>query len=255
MGNHKYRLFMVDLDGTLIGKDSLVSARVAIAISKIARRLKVSIATGREAADVKLFAGQLGLKDPQISENGALVVEPVTGRQLKSWPKGPESTRHILSGLRELGLEYMATRPNGTLAEPKSTTGGVLARISALDLEETKADLVMNYFQARKDINSVKVFLPYNNKWAVDFTRLGINKATATEWIASFLGLGLDTIVAAGDSYNDLPLLRSAALAIVMGDAPSELKSVADYIAPPVCEDGLAVAIEEFLIPRLDGFR
>ena len=40
-----------------------------------------------------------------------------------------------------------------------------------------------------------------------------------------------------------------------MGDAPSELKSVADYIAPPVCEDGLAVAIEEFLIPRLDGFR
>jgi hydroxymethylpyrimidine pyrophosphatase-like HAD family hydrolase len=84
---------------------------------------------------------------------------------------------------------------------------------------------------------------------------LGINKVTATEWIASFLGLGLDTIVAAGDSYNDLPLLRSAALAIVMGDAPSELKSVADYIAPPVCEDGLAVAIEEFLIPRLDGFR
>ena len=255
MGNHKYRLFMVDLDGTLIGKDSLVSARVATAMSKISKRLKVSIATGREAADAKLFSGQLELKNPQISENGALVVDPVTGRQLKSWPMGPESTRHILSGLREMDLEYMATRPNGTLAEPKSTTGVVLARISALDLEEAKADLVMNYFRTRIDINSVKVFLPYNNKWAVDFTRSGVNKATATEWIASSLGLGFDAIVAAGDSYNDLPLLRSAALAIVMGDAPSELKAVADYIAPTVCEDGLAVAIEEFLIPRLDDLR
>ena len=36
-----------------------------------------------------------------------------------------------------------------------------------------------------------------------------------------------------------------------MGDAPEELKAIADYVAPSVDEDGLAVAIEEFVLPRL----
>ncbi|MCH8109871.1 MAG: HAD hydrolase family protein, partial [Chloroflexi bacterium] len=40
-------------------------------------------------------------------------------------------------------------------------------------------------------------------------------------------------------------------LRIVMGDAPDELKAIADYIAPSIDEDGLAVAIEEFVLPRL----
>ena len=34
-------------------------------------------------------------------------------------------------------------------------------------------------------------------------------------------------------------------------EAPDELKEVADYIAPSVDEDGLAVAIEEFILPRI----
>jgi hydroxymethylpyrimidine pyrophosphatase-like HAD family hydrolase len=58
-------------------------------------------------------------------------------------------------------------------------------------------------------------------------------------------------MIAAGDSYNDLPLLEVCGLRIVMGDAPDELKAIADYVAPSIDEDGLAVAIEEFVLPRL----
>ena len=36
-----------------------------------------------------------------------------------------------------------------------------------------------------------------------------------------------------------------------MGQAPDELKAIADFVAPAVDEDGLAVAIEEFVLPRL----
>ena len=70
-------------------------------------------------------------------------------------------------------------------------------------------------------------------------------------WL-SIAGADQSQITAAGDSYNDVPLLKAAGLRIAMGDAPDELLALADYIAPPVEEDGLAVAIEEFVLPRLD---
>ena len=64
-------------------------------------------------------------------------------------------------------------------------------------------------------------------------------------------GLDPEQLIAVGDSYNDLPMLEACGLGIAMGDAPSELKSIADYVAPSVDEDGLAVAIQEFVLPRL----
>ena len=66
-----------------------------------------------------------------------------------------------------------------------------------------------------------------------------------------FVGVNVQEMVAAGDSYSDLPLLNVCGFAIAMGDAPQELQAVADYVAPPAEEDGLAVAIEEFVLPRL----
>ena len=64
-------------------------------------------------------------------------------------------------------------------------------------------------------------------------------------------GIDLADSVFYSDSYNDLPLLEVCGLRIVMGDAPDELKAIADYVAPSIDEDGLAVAIEEFVLPLL----
>ncbi len=120
-----------------------------------------------------------------------------------------------------------------------------------MDLEDSKADDVIGIFSEHPDLHVVKVHLPYNGLWAVDFTRDGVNKATAIEWLRNSLGLDTASLVGAGDSYNDLPLLESCGLRIVMGNAPDELKAIADYVAPSVDEDGLAVAIEEFILPRI----
>jgi hydroxymethylpyrimidine pyrophosphatase-like HAD family hydrolase len=59
-------------------------------------------------------------------------------------------------------------------------------------------------------------------------------------------------MIAAGDSFNDLTLLEVCGLRIVMGNAPEELRCIANYVAPPVEKDGLAVAIEEFLLPMFE---
>ncbi|MCI0439285.1 MAG: HAD hydrolase family protein, partial [Chloroflexi bacterium] len=115
MHSTKYEAFLIDLDGTLIGRDELISPKVLDAVSGIASRLKVSIATGREPADVLRFSRQLGLTAPQISDNGALVLDPASGAEVWSAPLGPLQSEPILAALDALKIAFIATHPGGTV--------------------------------------------------------------------------------------------------------------------------------------------
>ena len=55
--------------------------------------------------------------------------------------------------------------------------------------------------------------------------------------MAQMIGVNAADMMAAGDSYNDLPLLRLCGFGIAMGEAPDELKAVADFVTAPVEED------------------
>ena len=246
-----YAALVVDLDGTLIGRGGQISPGVAQAVGKVVQRLRVSIASGREPSDVLGFARQLGLTAPQVSDNGAMILSTSTGRPLWTAPLQPARAREIVDILRHLGLALIATHPEGTITDASEITRWNQVRVSALDMKESQAEELVARFSARSELNVVKASLPYNGLWAVDFTAAGVNKGAAVQRMARMLGIDAVTIIAAGDSYNDLPLLRLCGLRIAMGDAPDELKDIADFVAPSMDEDGLAVAIEEFVLPRL----
>ena len=93
--------------------------------------------------------------------------------------------------------------------------------------------------------------LPYNGLWAVDFTRSGVDKSTGISQVGESIGVKAADMAAAGDSFNDLPMLLSSGLSIAMGNAPEQVKAAAHFVAPPVEEDGLAFAIREYIIPRV----
>ena len=242
---------LIDLDGTLIGRDELISPRVAQAVIRISRNLKVSITTGREPADVIKFARQLGLTTPQVSDNGALVLDPNTGEELWRGSIDSNNARGIVDTIRRLDISLLATHAGGSVTDPSLITHWDLTRVSALDMEENQADELVACFESSRDLSVSKASLPYNGKWAVDFTKAGINKASSARFLARLMNIDTGQIIAAGDSHNDLPLLQVCGLRIAMGDAPEEIKSIADYVAPSVDEDGLAVAIEEFVFPRI----
>ena len=75
-------------------------------------------------------------------------------------------------------------------------------------------------------------------------TDAGASKGTALERIRSTLHAS-SPLIAAGDDFNDLPMLERANIKIVMETAPDELKTHADIIAPPATEYGLIPALKE----------
>ena len=75
-----------------------------------------------------------------------------------------------------------------------------------------------------------------------------VSKGKALAALASHLGISLDEVMAVGDGPNDVSLLTSAGLAVAMGNAPDDLKSVADYSTLDTEHSGLAAAIRKFLL-------
>jgi len=241
---------LVDLDGTLMVTDE-VSPRVAGAIAKVSRHIPVSIATGRRASDVREYAGRLGLSAPQICNGGATLIDPISGEYLWNTHLRDVSARGIIETLDRYSIPFIATHPRGDSEATSQIAHWDLTRISAMDIPESRADELVSMFAGDPVLNVVKVFLHYNGWWAVDFTAAGVHKGSAAMVLAKRMGIGPQQFIAAGDSFNDLPMLEIAGLRIAMASAPPEMKELADYVAPPVEQDGLAAAIEDVVLPAL----
>ena len=254
----------VDLDGTLLRPDQKISRNVVDSVRRLNDRVPVSIATGRERLETIRFASDLGLTAPQICDGGAAIFGMPDGQVEWSLPLETPAAKAVICELQSVGARFFATHPEGAYTnllspdvadlpwvttDPAAAQGIEFTRISALDLSQRGATKLAATLGRRLRLNTARAYLPYNDKWAVDFTHCDANKGIAAARAAAMAGVDLDNSVAIGDSYNDLPMLRACGLAIAMDGAPNEVLSAAQHVVPSVHVDGLSTAIEEIVMP------
>ena len=242
----------LDLDGTIIGPDERITTAVKDAIARLAARIPVFIATGREPHDVFNYARQLGLTGPQLSDGGAAILDPVECRHIWSANLGPELAPEVLDLIGELDARFVATHVQGTFRRVSDIPDWDIVRISALDMSREDAEALTVRFSSHPRMSVILASLPYNGLWAVDFTVKGVDKGSGIARMGKMLGVEPSEMACVGDSYNDLPMLRACGLPIGMGGAPEEIRAAAKLTAPPVDENGLAYAIERYILPRVN---
>ncbi len=81
-----------------------------------------------------------------------------------------------------------------------------------------------------------------------DITARGADKGTALMTVAAHLGIDREDTVAFGDGGNDKSILQAAGTGVAMGNAPDDVKAVADYVTANIDEDGIARALEQLRI-------
>jgi hydroxymethylpyrimidine pyrophosphatase-like HAD family hydrolase len=62
------------------------------------------------------------------------------------------------------------------------------------------------------------------------------------------LGIDPQRVLAIGDNDNDIPLLQAVGFGVGMGNGTPGLKAVADWVAPPLEQDGAAVALRRWVL-------
>ena len=246
-----FKAFLLDLDGTLARAFLEVAPRVADAVRRVSKELTVSIVSSRDYMVVGELADSLGLASLQISEGGARVFDPKT--QETPWLRSLTSpdARRIIAFLEEHDLPFSAVDGDRKVESAGEVSDWRITRVTATSLTPSLAREIADRFGAMAGIHTSMIVRIDNGDWMVDFTHAAATKATAVARYAGLVGIEPSQIIAAGDSFNDLPLLQACGLRIAMGNAVPELKAIADYVAPSVDEDGLATAIDEFVLPAL----
>lgn len=82
----------------------------------------------------------------------------------------------------------------------------------------------------------------------IQFFPKRLNRKAAMDALFSRLGIGFEQVMSIGDAAMDAPVIREAAIGVAVGNAPGWLKAEADYVAAPYYENGVAEAIEKYLL-------
>jgi Cof subfamily protein (haloacid dehalogenase superfamily) len=129
---------------------------------------------------------------------------------------------------------------NGTRGEFEG--GRTLIKLVLIfeDLEERLR--IYRRLAERKDL-SVTFFADNN----IEILPRGVNKGEAVKFTAARLGIGMDQVMAIGDSDNDKEMIGEAGIGVAMGDGWENIKGLAGRITLPCDEDGAAAAIESVL--------
>jgi len=101
----------------------------------------------------------------------------------------------------------------------------------------------------RRQYTPAELYLTTSVATFLEATNPYVNKGTAVRYLAEeLLGLEIANVMAIGDNFNDLEMLEYAGIGIAMGNAPEGVQAIAQWVAPSVDSDGVAVAIEKFLL-------
>ncbi len=268
-----YRLLVLDVDGTLVNKKGAVSAADRTAIKKAAALgVPTSLSTGRVIQACVKIIRELSLDGYHIFYDGALVTNLATGEELYARPISGTVVKDAVEFARASGTylelystsHFFAERENWSddihrrffRVEPTFTDfSGIWEReriikaelVAHNAAEEVKVAEFRRHFGRRLRFSTAST-PAFPDVRFINITDPGVSKGEALKALAAHLGMRLEEVMAIGDGTNDLPLLEAAGLAVAMGNAPDELKAVADYITLDVDHSGVAAAVERFLL-------
>jgi len=268
----KYKLLVLDIDGTLVGKNTIVSAENKAALKRAtARGVTVSLCTGRAPQGAAIVLNQLGLDGYHTCFDGALVINPESRGTIFSQVLDQKALKQAIEWSRTNNLdldlytatEYFAEREtwSTTVHRQFFSVAPVIKRFEDINGKE---NIIKIGTVARSKDDSQKVTEFQNQfKGKFNFTRVRtpaypevdfinvvstlVSKGRAVLELAAYLKIEQREIIAIGDGPNDISLLETAGFAIAMPHAPDELKAIADYITTDVEENGVAEATNKYL--------
>ena len=87
----------------------------------------------------------------------------------------------------------------------------------------------------------------------MQFFPKGLNRTRGIEKLLEKLGITMDEVMSIGDSVLDADAIRASGVGVAMGNAPSWLKEQADFVTAPYDQDGVAAAIEKFILEESES--
>jgi Cof subfamily protein (haloacid dehalogenase superfamily) len=262
------KLVAFDVDGTLIGPNLVISEMVRETIARMQRAGAAGcLVTGRMYRATLPFARELGFEAPLICYQGAAIIDPMTDEVLAHAALGSDLVSELIGVTERDRMHLQLYRNDEYYCEARNRFSDLYASLAMAEpvivpsLREafayspaTKAVVVADasvaerYFGELRERFAGRAYVTRSLPEFVELLDLKVDKGTALRFVAARLGVGMEETIAIGDSWNDAPLLEAAGFAIAMGSAPAELQAIADAVVGDLAHDGVAEAIEKYVL-------
>jgi Cof subfamily protein (haloacid dehalogenase superfamily) len=260
------RLVAIDLDGTLLTSEKLISDQTIEALQCLPEAgVKVVIASARPPRSVRHIYQKLGLDTWQINYNGALIWDEPARQSVFHQPMDCRLVSRMIDRARDLFEEVLVTceildrwftdrfdqkytTETGRLFKPD-----VIAPIEQFCVEPITKLLLLSdpAVVSRLELTLGSEFERHvtvlrTDPQLIQIMDRRVSKARSLQRVAHHYGIADEQIMAIGDAPNDVGMLKLAGVAVAMDNAHPLVKEVADWIAPSNDDHGVHAALRRF---------
>lgn len=263
------RLVISDVDGTLVRKDKSLSPQVIAAVHRLrAAGIAFTLISARPVSGVLPLIAPLGIDIPLAAINGGIVFRP-DGSVITRQRIDPEVVRGMFELAERVPVDrwvfadghWYASSLVGVHVEHERVASNQepILRDDFSDLYDRadKVTFVSDDAPVLKDLAACGIALfgqratiGQSQTYYLDVTDVRANKGDGVVELAGILGIDLAHVAVFGDMDNDVAMFARAGLSVAMGQAPETVKSAADFVSSSNEQDGVAHAIEAFVLAR-----
>lgn len=270
-----YRLVAVDMDGTLLRRDKTVGEKTVQTVNAALKQgTEVIIATGRSRVQSERYMELFPELRYAITSSGAAVydirddwkkiisneIQPNVATEILKYADeqdcfpimSVEGKTVYTAGLAPYAPEYGL----GAYVYEINTFGtGVESVYSWYQNNQQPVESISLYFRSHglrknavKALEHLPLYFALPGEPAVEIGMNTANKGYALTKLCECLGINLAEVIGIGDSDNDVPMLEIVGLAVSPDNAPDAVKTKVAYVTADCDHDGVAEALERFIL-------
>ena len=273
--NQSKKMIFLDLDGTLMDDQKNVPEYNMSAIKDaLAAGHKVIICTGRPLCSAKKLFPVLGMEKEgcyAITYNGGLIYDIYNQETLFKQTLPLDYVRYIFEKASEYGIYMQTYSDDQVLCQADTKEGSAYS--TRLKIERAIVPDVFEVLGNEEPCKTLAIADGYDHKkleafreafddWAkgkvniffscyefLEFVPVGISKGAGIRFLADYLNIPMENTIAVGDAENDIPMIETAGLGVVMKNATDDIKKYGDYITElDNNQGGVGEVIRKFML-------
>lgn len=271
----KYKLLVLDVDGTLLNDEREISKRTLAALLKVQQMgVRIVLASGRPTYGLMPLAKTLELGNYGgfvLSYNGCQIIKAQNGEILFERRINPEMLPYLEKKARKNGFAIFTYHDDTLITDSPDNeyikNEALLNNLkiikedefsTAIDFAPCKCMLVSDKEKAligleqhweKRLAGTLDAFR--SEPYFLEVVPCGVNKANALGALLEHLGVTREEVIAVGDGVCDVTMLQLAGMGVAMGHSQDSVKVCADYVTASNEEDGVALAVEKLILAEV----
>jgi Cof subfamily protein (haloacid dehalogenase superfamily) len=268
-GTDAIRLFLADVDGTLVTQDKVLTDRAIDAVRRLGEAgILFAITSGRPPRGMSMLIEPLDITTPIAAFNGGLLVnrdmsvieQRVLPEELVVPLADLMKSFHLDTWIYR-GADWYVPDPKGSHVareswtvkfEPKVMTSldGLTTDVAKMVGVSDDLDAVARASAAAHDRFGDHVTAARSQPYYLDVTHPDANKGAVAQYLSAKYGIPPQAIATIGDMPNDVLMFAHSGLSIAMGNASPEVQRAARRVTASNEEEGFAKAVDRFILPK-----